>query len=122
MHKLNTTAVAALLAVAVVLGSVAVVRTTGLGATSRHANDAAIAAKTRQLAAYERQLRHALATRTPALPKVPKIPAAPARTAPPAPAPQQRVVYHRPPPIVVVKHTHHGDDGGSDSEGGGGDD
>jgi hypothetical protein len=123
MHKLHVTAVAALLAVAVVLGSVAAVRTTGLGAASRHANDAAVAAKKKQLASYERRLRHALAAKTPALPKVPRVPAAPVRpAAAPGPAPSQRVVYHRPPPIVVVKHTHHGDDGGFEAEGGGGDD
>jgi hypothetical protein len=122
MHKLQTTAVAALLAVAVVLGSVAVVRTTGLGAASRHQNDAAVAAKTRQLAAYERKLVRALAAKTPALPKVPAVPAAPKSTPAPAPAPAQRVIYQRPPPVVVVKHTHHGDDDGFQAERGEGDD
>ncbi len=122
MNKLHATAVAALVAAAVVLGGIAVVRTTGLGAASHRAADATVAAKTRQLAAYERQLTRALGARTPALPTVPKIKATtPVQTAPAAAA-QQRVVYHRPPPIVVVKHTHHGDDGGSEQGGGGGDD
>lgn len=116
MTRLHVTAVSALLAVAVVLGAVAAMRTTGLGAASQHANDAAVAAKTRQLAAYERSLTRALAAKTPALPKVP------ARSSVPAQPPQQRVIYHRPPPVVVVKHTHRGDDGNETGSGGGRDD
>lgn len=112
MNKLHTAIVAALLALAVVLGGVAVVQTSGLGAAAQHANDAAVAAKARQLAAYERGLQHALRAKTPALPRVPAGAAGGQAT-------QQRVVYHRPPPIVVVKHTHRGDDG---SEGAGRDD
>jgi hypothetical protein len=110
MHKLHVTVVAALLAVAVVLGGVAVLKTTGLGTSARQANEAAVAAKARQLAAYQVSLHRALAAKTPALPKVPAGSAQPT---------QQRVVYHRPPPVVVVEHTHHGDDG---DEGGGRDD
>lgn len=110
MNRLHLTAVSALLAVAVVLGGVAMLKTTGLGTSAQQANNAAVAAKTRQLAAYQASLHKALAAKTPSLPKVP------ARS---AQASQQRVVYHRPPPIVVVKHTHHGDDG---YEGGGRDD
>jgi len=122
MHRLNVAIVAALLAVAVALGTDAVTRTVGLGTAGRHANDAAIAAKTRQLAAFEQKLRQALAAKTPALPPMPKTPrpsSAPAQAAPPPP---QRVIYRRPPPIVVVKHTHHGDDGTERGDGGGGDD
>ena len=111
MSRLHVTIVAALLALAAVLGGVAVARTTGLGAASRASTDAAVAAKEKQLAAFQRQLARALAARTPALPRVPKVAKAPAR-------PVQRVVYHRPPPIVVVRHTHHEDDG---HEGGGDD-
>ena len=113
MNKFHTAIVAALLALAVVLGGVAVVKTTGLGASAQQANNAAVAAKARQLAAYERGLQKALHAKTPALPRVPAAGAAGGQ------ATQQRVVYHRPPPIVVVKHTHHGDDG---SEGAGRDD
>jgi hypothetical protein len=116
MTKTHSAAVAALLAVAVILGSVAVFRTTALGTSARQANDAAVAAKTRQLAAYQRSLAKALAAKTPALPKLPTGRAAPATA-----TPQQRVVYHRPPPVVVVKHTAHGDDG-YEAQGGGGDD
>jgi hypothetical protein len=117
MKKQHSLAVATLLALALVLGSVAVFKTTGLGASARHANDAAVAAKTRQLAAYERNLAKALAAKTPALPKLSRR----AGTAPAA-APQTQVVYHRPPPVVVVTHTHHGDDGAETQGAGGGDD
>lgn len=113
MNRLHTTVVAALLAVAVVLGGVAVLKTTGLGASAQSASTAAVVAKEKQLAAYQRSLRSALAARTPSLPK------APARSAVRGQAAQERVVYHRPPPIVVVTHARHGDDG---SEEGGGDD
>jgi hypothetical protein len=121
VNKLHATAVAALVAAAVVLGGIAVVRTTGLGAASHRAADATVAAKTRQLAAYERRLTRALAARPPALPAVPKTKTTTPVLTTTAAAGQQRVVYHRPPPIVVVTHTHHGDDGGSE-QGGGGDD
>ena len=109
--KTHATLVAALLAVAAVLGTVALTHTTGLGAASRRASDAAVAAKERQLAAYEQQLSIALAAATKPLPKAGASPAAPQ---------QQRVVYHRPPPVVVVTHTHRGDDG-HEAEGGGDD-
>ncbi len=117
MHKLNVAAVAALLALAAVLGGTALLRTTSLGTAGRHANDAAVAAKTRQLAAYEAKLRRALAAKPPALPP---LPAASHGVTPATAVPQQRVVYRRPPPIVVVKHTHHGDDGGREQGDGGG--
>lgn len=119
MHKLNIAIVAGLLAVAVVLGSVAVTRTTGLGNASRTANEAAIAAKERQLASYQAKLHQALAAKTPKLPALPKASAG-GSTGPATSAPTQRVIYRRPPPIVVVKHTHHGDDGAE--HGGGSDD
>lgn len=117
MHRTHTTVVAALIALAAVAGAFAVVRTTGLGSSARHANDAAVAAKTRQLAAYERELRRALAARTPALPPAPA-----ATSARPAQASPQRVIYHRPPPVVVVTHSRHGDDGSEAERGGGSDD
>ncbi len=119
MHKLNVAAVAALLALAAVLGGTALLRTTALGSAGRHANDAAIAAKSKQLAAYERKLQKALAAKPPALPP---LPAASHSVSPATAVPQQRVVYQRPPPIVVVKHTHHGDDGAEQGDGGGGGD
>jgi hypothetical protein len=100
MSKLNIAIVAALLALAVVFGSVALFRSTGLAAASRTATDAAVAAKTRQLNAYERTLRTQLA----------------AARSPQGAGTAARIVYHRPPPIVVVKHTHHDDghEGGRD--------
>jgi hypothetical protein len=115
MHKLHVTVIAALIALAAIGGTFAAIRTTGLGSAARRANDAAVAAKTRQLNAYERSLAKALAATTPA-------PAATTPAAASAPAPQQRIIYHRPPPIVVVKHTSHGDDGYEASNGGGRDD
>ena len=118
MNKLHTTVIAALLAGAVVLGGLAVLRTTGLGASAQQTNNAAVATKTQQLAAYQRSLEQALTAKTPALPKVP---ATGGSTVAPAQA-QQRVVYHRPPPIVVVKHTQHADDGSEAAGGGQGDD
>lgn len=103
MHKLHTTVIAALIALAAIAGTVAAVRTTGLGSAARHANDAAVAAKTRQLNAYERSLAKALAAKPPALPA--------ATSAAPTPAPpQQRVIYERPAPVVVAP-SGHGDDG-----------
>jgi hypothetical protein len=116
MHRFHVTTVALLVAGAAVLGAVAVTRTTGLGSAARHANDAAVASQTRQLAAYAAKLRQELKAKPPALPKVPtQAPAAAAPTATP------QIVYHRPPPIVHVIH-HHGDDGSSEPNGGGGGD
>ena len=125
MNKAHLTLFAILVAGATVLGAVAVTRTTGLGRAARHTNDAAVTARTNQLAAYAAKLQKELEAKPPALPRVPK--AAPA-AAPPAPVAQvaPTIVYHRPPPVVTVVHTHHhGDDGGSDGGGdggGGGDD
>lgn len=125
MHKFNVTLVAALVAVAAVLGAVAVTRTTHLGAAARQTNDAAFVARTKQLTAFAAKLRQELKAKPPALPPVPKPPPVAATPAPAAAPVAQapRVIYHRPPPIVHVVH-HHGDDGSgeSDSGGGGGDD
>ena len=112
MHKLNVFIVAALLAGAAVLGTVAALRTTSLGAAHTQSADQAVAQRAKQLDRFEASLRAQLRKQPPALPALPKTQ--------PAPAPQ--VVYRRPPAIVVVRHTHHGDDGGREAEGGGGDD
>jgi hypothetical protein len=117
MNKRHATTVSALLALALVLGSVAALKTTALGTSARQTNDAAVAAKAHQLAVYEHSLRQALAAKTPALPKVPAV-----RTAGSAAQAQPRVVYHRPPPVVVVKHVRHGDDGPESAQVGHGDD
>jgi hypothetical protein len=120
MNKAHVTLLALVFAAAAVLGAIAVTRTTGLGTAARHTNDAAVAARTKQLGAYAAKLRQELKAKPPALPAVPK----PAAAAPaPAAAAQQtpRIVYHRPPPVVVTVH-HHGDDGSREADGGGGGD
>jgi cell division protein FtsN len=125
MNKAHVTLFALLVAGATVLGVVAVTRTTGLGRAARHTNDAAVAARTKQLQAYAAKLQKELKAKPPALPRVPKpkpVPAAPVAAPAPAPAPTPRIVYHQPPPVVTVIHRHHGDDGESDGGGGGGDD
>jgi hypothetical protein len=131
MHRFNIAIVAGLLAVAAAVGTIAATRTVSLGASQQHASATTLQARTRQLDAFERSLRRALARRPPKLPAVPQLPAS-ARTGPAAPlvssaatqAPPVQTVYRRPPPVVVIQHVHHGDDGGYDAEGGsgGGDD
>ena len=110
MNKSHLTILAVLFAASAVLGAVAVTRTTHLGAASRAAENATVAAQTHRLAAYAAQLKHQLETKTPALPAVPKAPPAAAAAAP-------RIVYQQPPPVVVTVHRNQGDDG----EGGGDD-
>jgi len=126
MNKAHLTLFAILVAGATVLGAVAVTRTTGLGRAARHTNDAAVTARTRQLAVYAAKLQKELKAKPPALPPVPKPAPAPAPAAAPVAQAAPRIVYHRPPPVVTVVHTHHhGDDGGADGGGdggGGGDD
>ena len=124
MNKAHLTLFALLVAGATVLGAIAVTRTTGLGRAARHTNDAAIAARTKQLGAYAAKLQKELKAKPPALPRLPKpqpVAAAPAPAAA-APQPAPRIVYHQPPPVVTVVHTHHGEDGSHESEGGGGGD
>jgi hypothetical protein len=124
MNKAHLTLFALLLAGATVFGAVAVTRTTGLGRAARHTNDAAIAARTKQLGDYAAKLQKELRAKPPALPPVPK-PAPAVSAATPGAQTAPRIVYNRPPPIVTVVHTHHhGDDGTHDGEsgGGGGDD
>jgi hypothetical protein len=118
MNKAHLTLFALLVAGATVLGAIAVTRTTGLGRAARHTNDAAVAARTKQLGAYAAKLQKELEAKPPALPRIPKP--APAPAAAPAPQPAPRIVYHRPPAVVTVVHSHHGDDGSHESDGGGG--
>ena len=108
MRKLNVILIAALLALAAVLGTVAASRTVSLGASSRATSTSALEARARKLDAYQASLDRALARTPPALPAVPE---------PAAPAPAPRVVYRRPPPVVVTTHTRHGDDEGYEHEG-----
>jgi hypothetical protein len=116
MNKAHVTLFAILVAGATILGAVAVTRTTGLGRAARQTNDAAVTARTKQLAAYAAKLQKELEAKPPALPAVPKP--APAAAAASQAAP--RIVYNRPPPVVTVIHRHHGDDGSGESDGGGG--
>jgi hypothetical protein len=119
MNKAHLTTFALLVAGATLLGAVAVTRTTGLGRAARHTNDAAIAARTKQLGAYAAKLQKELRARPPALPPVPKPKPIPvAAPGAPAPQPAPRIVYHRPPPVMVTVHSHHGDDGSHESDGG----
>lgn len=130
MNKAQVTIFALLVAGATVLGAAAVTRTTGLGRAARHTNDAAVVARTKQLATYAARLQKELRAKPPALPRVPKpkpvpVAAAPAASAARAQAPAPRIIYHRPPPVVTVVHTHRGGDdsehGEGGDEGGGGD-
>ena len=105
MNKIHVALIAGLLALAALMGTLAATRTVSLGAAGRHASDAAVAARTRQLDAYAASLRRALAH------KPPSLPAASVAALPSGPAQTPRVIYHRPPPIVIVKHRAHGDDG-----------
>jgi hypothetical protein len=130
MQRLNAAAIAVLIAAAGVFGAVAVVRTTGLGAASRHANDDAVAARMQRISLFEASLKKALRVHTPPLPKVPKVPkptpipaAAPVAQAASVQAAAPQVVYRRPAPVVVTLHKHRGDDGEHEGgDGGGGDD
>ncbi len=107
MKKIHVAAVAVMLAIASIFGTLAATRTAGLGASSRQ--DATVQARTKQLNAFERSLHRQLTQ-------------AASTAAPAGAAPAPRIVYHRPPPIVVVKHTNHGDDGFENASEGGGDD
>jgi aminoglycoside phosphotransferase (APT) family kinase protein len=112
MKRLHALLIALALAVAVVAGTFAALRTTQLGAKATSANrvDAAqIARQNRALDRAEAALRAELKRRPPA------IAALPAAAPPPA---AQTVIYHRPPPIVHVIHRPGG--GEYDHEGGGG--
>ncbi len=123
MNRAHVTILALLIAGATVLGTVAVTRTTNLGRAARHTNDAAVAARAKQLGAYAAKLQKELKAKPPALPAVPKPKPLPASVAPPASAAAPTIIYHRPPPVVTIVHTHHhGDDGESDGGGGGGGD
>ena len=112
MNKAHLTILAVLFAASAVLGTVAVTRTTHLGAASHAAQEATVAAQTHQLSAYAATLKKQLESKPPALPAVPKAHASSAAGAP-------RIVYQQPPPVVVT--VHHGGDDGSDSGGTGND-
>ena len=115
MTRTSALFVSLAIGVAAIFGVFAVSRTLSLGSNARNATAAQVAAKSRQLAAYEASLRRALAQKPPVLP-----PAAAGTTAVPIAQPI-RVVYHRPPPLVIVKHRA-GGDSFERADGGGADD
>ncbi len=119
MSRKHALVVAAMFGLAAVIGFTALSRTVQLGSASRHANDAIVVAKTRQLNVFERSLHRQLAashmpSAAATAAKRGLAPAAaptatgglpPAVAPAAAPKPQaQRVVYVRPPPIIVHKH------------------
>jgi len=107
MNRFHTAVIALLLAVAGVAGTFAAVRT-----TSHTSNSTAIAARTKQLDAFEAKLHARLraAERRPA--------AAPQPAAPP-----EQVIVRRAAPIIVTTHSRHGEDEHESGEGNeGGDD
>ena len=112
MKRLPASLIALALAVAVVAGMFAALRTTQLGAkatTTTKVSSTEIARQNRALDRAEAALRAELKRKPPAIARVPA--AAP-------PAAGQTVIYHRPPPIVHVIHRagagehEHGDGGG----------
>jgi hypothetical protein len=128
MKKSHAAAVALLLGIAAVFGTLAASRTAGLGRTAAarpSATRSVLAGRSHQLDQIEVALRKSLRRRPPKLPPVPKVQASPPVQVAGAPdAAPQRVIYQRPPPIVIVKHHSRGDDGkrGDGGDGGGGGD
>jgi hypothetical protein len=121
MQRANALVIALLLGAAVVIGSVAALKTAQLkGASARPALSAqAIARRNARLDRVQISLRKALARRPPKLPSVPHFPA----VSRPAAAPPV-VRYVRPAPVVVVQHRTGGEEaehGEREHEGGGDD-
>jgi hypothetical protein len=112
MNRKHVTGIALLLALAVVAGMFAVIRTTGIASSnSRAATDALVQARTRQLDRYEAGLRS----------RIGQINAPPSAGNVQAPLPvsaapvAQRIVYVRPAPIVRTIHrSHENDNSGSE--------
>ena len=125
MNRLNVAAIAGMLALAAVLGTIAATNTVSLGTSHRQTASSTLRAQTKKLNRFEAALRRQLARKPPKLPAVPTAKASVAAPVHATQQAQQQVVYRRPPPVVVVKHTHHGDDGAEhegSSGGEGGDD
>jgi len=130
MQRANAALIALLLGTAVVIGSVAALRTTELkSASAKPAGSArTIARRNARLDRAEIALRKALAKRPPKLPAIPHFTAVSAPQASAAAAPAPHIVrYVRPAPVVVTVHRSHGDErehesGGDHERGGGGDD
>lgn len=107
MNRRNALVISLFLSFALVLGMVATLRTTQLGASSAapKVSAAQIAQRNRQLDAMQAKLR-ATALREP--PALPALPATPAPTQLAAAQPQ-KVIYVRPKPIVHVVHRQDGE-------------
>jgi len=104
--------IALALAVAVVAGMFAALRTTQLGSASRpQVSNAQVVHQTRVLNRAEAALRAQLKRKPPAVPALPA--ASPAAAA-------QTVIYRRPAPIVHVIHRHGGDGSSERDDRGGG--
>ena len=135
MQRANAFLIALLLGAAVVVGTVAALKTAELKSASAKPGASArtLARRNARLDRAEIALRRALARRPPKLPAVPHFAPVSPQVAAPAPsaAPAPRVVrYVRPAPIVVTQHRSGGDEGehgdqgdrGEHEGGGGGDD
>lgn len=122
MHRANAVLIALLLGAAVVVGSVAALKTAELKSASAKpaVSPRVIARRNARLATAEIALRRALARKPPKLPAIPHF--APVSAAPAAPP---VVRYVRPAPIVVTHHRVGGEEaehGDHEGEGGGGGD
>ena len=112
MKRTHALAISLLLAIAVLLGSFAAIRSTRLSASAAapRVDAARLARQNAALDRAEAVLRAELRRKPPAVPALP----APSRVSAP-----QTVIYRRPPAIVHVVHRHGGErDGGSEQEGG----
>jgi hypothetical protein len=110
MKRIHAVAIAAVLAMAAVLGVSAATKTSTLGASARQASAASIATRAHKLDSFEAALQKALRSKPPALPKVSAVRAAPAGSLPVS-ASAPRVIYRRPSPLIIHKQSRHGDDG-----------
>lgn len=121
MHSTHRIAIAAILGLAVVAGLLGLTRTLDLGAASasppRVSRDAVVRSAHR-LDRAEAALRHARASRPPALPPIPTYPAVPVASPAPMTRASGAVTYVRPPPHIVTVHRSGGerdDEGGSEA-------
>lgn len=114
MKRTHAFIIALALAVAVIAGSFAALRTTQLGAKATpHVNSTQIARQNRALDRAQAVLRAELKRKPPAISTL--------HQAPPAGG-AQTVIYHRPPPVVHVIHRAGGGEHESSGRGGGLDD
>lgn len=137
MNKRHALATALVIALAATAGTVAAVRTAGIGGSSTSTSSAQIDQRNHALDRAEAALRKALAEKLPKLPALPSaastasgpaasapapapapapaiVPARPAPRAAPARAP--KIVYVRPKPIIVTRPRAGGDDESEEHE------